>query len=455
MSLSEAAGNLHSSREQLTTAAIEHLVPARNQLADAANELIRTIGRDTSHPLFETSRQLYEVVKAMDMQLGTTANYWQTIGRFLVSLDYADSDPEAIQTGFTQLETSTAATVAAEVQKSSPSPFLADSTQAHRLPSVPLLRDIMRDESRKNSPLFHRAFYQDKVTVTTEYDAANELGKVLEDYTHGEEPDSSDVKVTAEQLLQHHNFIGLRELDGACQAVGKDWQDYLQQNPDAQICLVPGTSHTGSSKGSDSLILEKVLETMDMPALKGRLVTSIDQVTATPANTRVIFLDDWILSGEQATRIFGHFVQDEKVHPYLERLEINLVAATEEMLEQGFTPLINDDSLFSESELAPIKQRIPVKACYRIQTSSLPRGYSYDHTPLHVRISGVHSIPVASFEDVHAMLPKPDPVTDQGSNTPGEVGTPVLALDNLLSYTRDYPLTTALYDQGSSKPDAQ
>lgn len=186
----------------------------------------------------------------------------------------------------------------------------------------------------------------------------------------------SDLKDTARSMLETLTFIGKREYNEAVQAIAENWRQRLHSNPKAQLCILTGENEEGVVKSGEYLF-DNVLQNFTDPELrqlKGRLVSSPDDLTASPEDVSVILLDDWTISGKQLAKAGRELVQN---HPtYKDRLEVQLIAATEDTIKGGLPVLVSGN---------------PGETLdYEYQTAPISAYYRAHDDPVHAPHSGAH-----------------------------------------------------------------
>ncbi|HEU5122035.1 MAG TPA: hypothetical protein VFT59_04260 [Candidatus Saccharimonadales bacterium] len=185
-------------------------------------------------------------------------------------------------------------------------------------------------------------------------------------------------KDIAISMLETITFIDKKEYDEAARCFAQDWRRRLNENPRAQLCILLTEMKNSSVIKSGEYLFDNVLKNFtdsELKQFRGRLVGSPDDLTASPEDVSIILLDDWTISGKQLQEA-GHELAIE--HPeYRERLEVQLIAATEEMIKDGLSVLISNNSHPGELE-------------YEYQTTPISAYYRAHDDPLHAPHSGAH-----------------------------------------------------------------
>jgi hypothetical protein len=149
----------------------------------------------------------------------------------------------------------------------------------------------------------------------------------------------------ARGMLDSLTFIGEAELHEATAGIAAYWKHFLDNNVNSQLCVVAGLSisaercsccmptHKGMVR-SDRYMIERILEHFteeELDGYRGRLLLGLNHVKMNDKPTKVVLIDDWIISGQQ----MGHVVSQLKGRRYND-VEINLIAAPAELIENGF-----------------------------------------------------------------------------------------------------------------------
>ncbi len=170
----------------------------------------------------------------------------------------------------------------------------------------------------------------------------------------------------AKSIREDLTFIGWPEYQRAVKGIGAYWRDLLDQNPDMQICIPSAVAELNryqkfGTRKSDDALLEDVLLTFTDDELKAygtRIVRRLDDITHTPENTKIILLDDWVISGGQLRDTYRHII---KKHPKGEsvvavnNVEAHMLVAQEERIKYGL----------ALNPYKPRKGTLPVVAFYK------------------------------------------------------------------------------------------
>lgn len=152
---------------------------------------------------------------------------------------------------------------------------------------------------------------------------------------------NNNLAETAQSIRENLTFIGKPEYDEATRGIADQWRKDLLENPDAQLCVITDqitkVTSGGDAVKSDAYLLDNILKNFsdeDFALFSDRLVTAPGDLTADVENVRVIMLDDWTISGSQMSMAARKVADD---YPkYADRLEVQLIAATEDRINKGF-----------------------------------------------------------------------------------------------------------------------
>lgn len=218
---------------------------------------------------------------------------------------------------------------------------------------APALTDIVDDFSRTNEFSHEagtRAAYnrhtnrRDRETMT-EHEGLVGLNDFLETAALELETARPDLAAEAREIQTNLAFIGEHELQEAMTGVGDFWKQYLDEDPKRTICVPTDVFTTSAGeymRKSDSYLLERVLKTFsdeDRDRLAGRFTTSLESIESEPEDTKVVMLEDWIISGRQMNARMVTLSNQEpaKFDEYKDSFEANLVFAGAGLVEQGFS----------------------------------------------------------------------------------------------------------------------
>jgi hypothetical protein len=288
------------------------------------------------------------------------------------------------------------------------------------------IKEVARNGSRTDK-------LKTTVGLVTERAAAKETCHFINTYLqNGTNP---SLREEAEIMLESLAFVGKTELDKACEAIGSDWLTYLEEDPSRQILVVPGLSQKNDQIKSDAFILEKVLAHIGEDAVGERIVGDIAQLRADPDNVRVVILDDWILTGKQLSAVCASFARNTAHDRYIEKMEIDLVIGTPNMLINGFQP-----THLGGEVMETFTHPLPVKARWVTQVS--------DHSGLEniAYLTGFHSMADYGFFR---------PIEDMFQELHGngiEVKWPLLVcISDTDTYDGEYSLVKKLYSKTNER----
>jgi hypothetical protein len=200
----------------------------------------------------------------------------------------------------------------------------------------------------------------------------------LRDFLKTASEEDNKFKDVASSMLETLTFIDKKEYDEAARYFAEDWRRRLNEGPQAQLCiLLTGMKHALVVKSGEYLF-DNVLKNFtdsELKQFRGRLVGSPEDLTASAENVSIILLDDWTISGKQLEEA-GHELA--LAYPaYRDRLEVQLIAATEKVVKDGLSVLISDNPL-------------PGKFEWEYQTTPISAYYKAHDDPLHAPFSGAH-----------------------------------------------------------------
>ncbi len=176
-------------------------------------------------------------------------------------------------------------------------------------------------------------------------------------------------RVTARDMLENLVFIGQVEMETATNGIAQYFVRYLDEDSNRQICILSEISDDELTK-SDTFIADSILGTLsseDKHKYQGRIITTTAQLNQPAENTKIVLVDDWMLSGDQIETELREVVQQIDAQ-YAPSFEIVLVASSENQLTNGLA-YYNDpwERYDEDSEVAMI---VPIKTYYRIPTAN-------------------------------------------------------------------------------------
>jgi hypothetical protein len=211
---------------------------------------------------------------------------------------------------------------------------------------APTLLEIATDPARTNV-ITHYVSHEDLSTHADEYTPTRELtehesvaelvGFLEEVIDLGEKASSTDI-ARAQDMLENITFIGEKERQEAMKGIAEHWKGWLGENPDRQLCVLASISPSGGKNKSDRFLLDGILANFsdeELSALDGRLVSQVNQLASAPADTRIVLIDDWTISGSQMESAYAYVVHE--AGEYADSIEIQLVTSTAERVQKGKT----------------------------------------------------------------------------------------------------------------------
>ena len=213
----------------------------------------------------------------------------------------------------------------------------------------------------------------------TEYEAINDFVQFIEMTKHYL-PDY--MENCAKELIDELVFLGVPELNFAANALAKRLRYYLVEDDNKPVYIDVGNSlsqcrvknEMKSSQYILSLVLSKFPDD-EFEEYEGRLKVyggrgEIDK------RSKILFLDDWIISGDQVKKRIAGFGVDND--PESHEASVLVMAASSNYIDNG----IGADSLWGEATY-------PVEAYYRLKNDHNDWGVS--------RVTGIHSSTDSAF----------------------------------------------------------
>ncbi len=249
----------------------------------------------------------------------------------------------------------------------------------HFVKDAPIFEEQIRDKSRTNT-FRHLASYganpmsfddlgNPDIRELTEHQGLVELHDFLMDCTTNPKMAANDdyetYMIQAKSMLENLTFIGKKEYDEAVQGLGKLWKDYLESDPDNQICVPLAITRSEGLRKSDTYLFENILATFsdgELEQYSGRIVQEVSDITKEPENVRIILLDDWTISGAQMSSSYRSISSSRAYSKYAVCVRVNLIAASENRLEKG---LGVGNGNWGNNETA----RLPVESYFRAHTA--------------------------------------------------------------------------------------
>jgi hypothetical protein len=263
---------------------------------------------------------------------------------------------------------------------------------------APLLSEILDDESRTNKLSYWKsdkskreemrskiAPLEEEVVELTEHEALVELDEFLNfaaiELSGSEDPDILALSQEANKIRTELNYIGDKEIQAAAAGMAGLWKHYLSEDPKKQICVPQEIVRTPDYKGkkSSEYMYYQILKSFSPEELARygkQIITDPRELKRDPKFVKIVILDDWSISGTQLGNAYGSLfsVLDPK---YLDKVEINLAAATKYQLTEGRVQ----------------GRKLPIKSYFRINSKTYE--ISDYERPI---ISGTHSSVDFGFE---------------------------------------------------------
>lgn len=224
-----------------------------------------------------------------------------------------------------------------------------------------------------SDPSFMKSRYK-----TTEYEAINDFVQFIEMTKHYL-PDY--MEYCAKELIDELAFLGVPELNFAANALAKRLRRYLEVD-NKPVYIDVGNSlsqyraknEMKSSQYILSLVLSKFPDD-EFEECKGRLKVYGGRGEIVKSS-KILFLDDWIISGDQVKKRIAGFEVDND--PERHEASVLVMAASSSYIDNG----IDADSLWGEATY-------PVEAYYRLKNDHNDWGVS--------RVTGIHSSTDSAF----------------------------------------------------------
>lgn len=251
---------------------------------------------------------------------------------------------------------------------------------------APAFLSLADDQDRTNYITYQgvRAVKRDDFesvrSETTEREGLKGLARFLGIVASHE--DASERTKVAKSMLETLTYIGEKEFIEATAGIAQYWLSYLDEDPERQLCAVAKLGELGTIK-SDGFVLESILEYIGEDRLaqyKGRLVTNPALLTSEPDKSKIVVLDDWIISGSSiltSCNRVEHELDLLNKNNYLSCLEINVITASLKKISSGIS-------------LGGVT--VPVKAYFKAHDAEKSSTHG-------VHISGSHSSVDYEFEE--------------------------------------------------------
>lgn len=239
--------------------------------------------------------------------------------------------------------------------------------------------------------------YEMHVRELTEHEGLVALNDFFDSFVESaiesDDPSAASLIERARGMQERLTFIGEKEYQAAAQGIGDLWKSYLSDNPEASLCVLTSISDVhgeGSKRKSDAHMFEQIMDTFtdeELDAVGDRIIISLEEAKDKRVS-KVILLDDWIISGQQMRKVVKKLRGSGYPQSLIQNIEINLVAGSRDRLEKGL-----------QIELSKDDKPVPVKAYFRSHEASTSRTEHKGH------VTGVHSSVDFDFEeDIESMV---------------------------------------------------
>ena len=188
--------------------------------------------------------------------------------------------------------------------------------------------------------------------------------------------------------LKETHYLGDKEFAEATAGLATYWFQYLEGEPERQICLPEIENGKSAAKALDGILAH--FDENTLLRLRSRFVKHLADIKVPPDKVKVILLDDWMLSGGQiSTKVLDLFpngyMADHPLYKYAASTEINLLIGNQRRIESGSV---------GHYELPPItvKAYFKAKPALDFKDKPIPDSDNSDHDlEFESRITGLHS----------------------------------------------------------------
>lgn len=261
---------------------------------------------------------------------------------------------------------------------------------------APTFDEQLRDTSRTNMFRWEaskRTLHKEEADTSkligmTEQEGMIQLASFLDTYTAYEKVDDAPnphLMRQARSIRENLTFIGEKEYSEAVAGLAEMWKGFLDGDPKRQMCVTADIAKAyqgDNQRKSDAYLFDRIMEHFSDEELEeyaGRLVKSPEELTAGAEDVRVVILDDWSISGSQASRVFEKFKDEPWFAAYSKSIEINLLTSIKSRIEHGLS------TGYSGGTSVPVRS-------YFVSHDAPDSGYG-SHT------TGTHSSVDFDFED--------------------------------------------------------
>lgn len=218
---------------------------------------------------------------------------------------------------------------------------------------APLVTEIARDSTRTNTITHYSApfpvptTYPKKenfpVSRMSEHESVAGLLRFLDHArTLGKFWGEIDMGAHAADMAEHLTYIGERERQEAVRGIATYWKQWLRQDSSRQLCVLTEMTEDMQAHGleeikSDQFLLDNILGQFsdeELAELAPRLLTNTEQLSSDPASTKIVLLDDWMISGNQLASAYRR-VEGRLPERYRPAIEIQLMTSPLSRIERG------------------------------------------------------------------------------------------------------------------------
>ncbi len=273
---------------------------------------------------------------------------------------------------------------------------------------APIFSEQMKDETRNNTFRYVKgesmAWGNDpipgqEIVEMTEKEGMVGLYGFLESMLHAAANDNSpqavDLKTRALALQERLTFIGEKEYIEAAKGIGDYWKSFLDADANNQLCVLTKIGERSVYRGkrkSDNYLFERIISTFSPEELEkysGRIVAELDDIKEDPANTKVVMLDDWTISGAQIQDTYQAIKKSARFKSFADSVEVNLIAASGERISKGMN--VAESNGWNKADAI----MLPVKAYFKAHNAQ----ETSRHRSHKAHMTGTHSSVDFDFED--------------------------------------------------------
>jgi hypothetical protein len=166
---------------------------------------------------------------------------------------------------------------------------------------------------------------------------------------------------TAKGMLENLTFIGEKEYEEACHGIAEYWKTYLDEDNRNTLCIPLGITAEGERRKSDTYLMERVLSTFsdeELQKYQGKITTRLDEVDQPPEHTKIVLLDDWMVSGKQMAFAYQSIAQNERYADYKDSIEVQVIVESDFNLKNGF-------GVYESADPGSPYHNVPVRSYYK------------------------------------------------------------------------------------------